>query len=183
MAYHNTVKTCEYCGADFREKDYRQRYCDHSCAATASNIARGSRPKENKLCVSCGRKLAKHQTKYCTRECQRAMLDEKFIGPWLNGQVSGSNARGILKPIYRRYLLKLADHACTRCGWCEANPKLGRPILTIDHKDGNWRNNKIENLIVLCYNCHTLTPTFGALNIGNGAGSRGTYDRTAIIYE
>ena len=50
------------------------------------------------------------------------------------------------------------------------NVSPGRPQvpLTINHKDGDWRNSVEDNLEVLCPNCHSLTPTYGALNMGNG---------------
>ena len=34
----------------------------------------------------------------------------------------------------------------------------------IHHIDGNHYNNEESNLQLLCPNCHSLTPTFGALN-------------------
>lgn len=37
-------------------------------------------------------------------------------------------------------------------------------VLQIHHIDGNHYNNEESNLQLLCPNCHSLTPTFGALN-------------------
>ena len=40
--------------------------------------------------------------------------------------------------------------------------------LEIEHIDGNALNNKEENLILLCPNCHSLTKTYRGANRGNG---------------
>jgi len=58
--------------------------------------------------------------------------------------------------------------ACVMCGWAERNPVTGKIPLHIDHIDGDWRNNRPENLRVLCPNHHALTANYGALNRGNG---------------
>ena len=80
------------------------------------------------------------------------------------GEESGSDKDGILRRCFRNYLIEEANHRCTKCSWGEPNPIIGVPILTVDHIDGDWKNNSYGNHVVLCYNCHTLTYTFEALN-------------------
>jgi 5-methylcytosine-specific restriction endonuclease McrA len=43
----------------------------------------------------------------------------------------------------------------------------GKPIeCALHHKDGNKHNNKIDNLEILCPNCHSQTDTYTAKNKG-----------------
>ncbi|AWK08853.1 HNH endonuclease signature motif containing protein [Streptomyces spongiicola] len=49
-----------------------------------------------------------------------------------------------------------------RCALCGMEPVWhGRRLpLEIDHIDGDWRNNRAENLRFLCPNCHSTTDTY-----------------------
>jgi hypothetical protein len=53
-----------------------------------------------------------------------------------------------------------------RCARCGIEPLWrGRPLpLEVDHVDGDWRNNRIGNLRLLCPNCHCVTDSYRGRN-------------------
>jgi len=56
------------------------------------------------------------------------------------------------------------DDICEECGGEAAWN--GHPLsLQVDHIDGNNRNHRLENLKILCPNCHSQTHAYGAKNI------------------
>ena len=62
----------------------------------------------------------------------------------------------------RKYLLKNRNHECENCNLKFWN---GENIpLSVHHIDGDAMNNKLDNLQLLCLNCHGLTPNFGRKN-------------------
>jgi Zn finger protein HypA/HybF involved in hydrogenase expression len=73
-------------------------------------------------------------------------------------------------PTYQTYKLKLRlisegikVNVCERCGVSEWN---GSPLnCELDHIDGDRSNHRLENLKILCPNCHSQTPTFRSKNI------------------
>ena len=165
------MKTCQNCNEDFEVKDKRSKFCSRSCAASYNNRVspKRERTRRNINCLHCSSELLSknNSTKFCNNECHRTYAQKLEIDAWLSGG-SGSTSTGELKRLFRRYLLDEAENKCTECGWSIANPVTGTVTLTIDHINGDATDNKRKNLKVLCYNCHTLTPTFNALNRGNG---------------
>ena len=52
-----------------------------------------------------------------------------------------------------------------RCCRCHNTLWLGQPIpLELHHKDGNKNNNALNNLEILCPNCHYFTETYKTKN-------------------
>ena len=57
------------------------------------------------------------------------------------------------------------DYQTFKCGLTMWN---GLPIpLELHHKDGNRTNHKLDNIEILCLNCHAQTETFRAKNINH----------------
>jgi len=57
----------------------------------------------------------------------------------------------------------LLDYCCSKCGITEWN---GRGLtLHLDHINGISNDNRIENLRLLCPNCHSQTETYGGKNV------------------
>ena len=70
------------------------------------------------------------------------------------------------------------DYACATClnpGQWEGR----RLVLQIDHRDGDFHNNLVENLRLLCPNCHSQTANFAGRGRGRfssvgDSGAQGT---------
>jgi DNA-binding transcriptional ArsR family regulator len=56
----------------------------------------------------------------------------------------------------------LKDNRCELCGITEWH---GKPLnMQLHHRDGDGTNNQLENLELLCPNCHAQTDTYGGRN-------------------
>lgn len=73
------------------------------------------------------------------------------------------NGNAIRAANARDALIALRGHKCECCGLTEW---LDKPIvLEVHHQDGNHLNNELENLKLLCPNCHALTENWRGKNI------------------
>jgi hypothetical protein len=63
----------------------------------------------------------------------------------------------------RLFLAGIKTPRCEECGWAQKSPD-GRIPLEIDHVNGDSRDNRLDNLKILCPNCHSLRPTHRGKN-------------------
>lgn len=130
------------------------------------------------ICLNCGCEYNIYRSskgKFCSNKCQAEYEYKQFIENWKNGEESGlSGEYGISRHI-RRYLFEKYNCSCQICGWNEVNPFTGNIPLEIHHMDGDYTNNKEENLQLLCPNHHSLTESFKSHN-KNGRKGRKKYN-------
>jgi 5-methylcytosine-specific restriction endonuclease McrA len=130
-----------------------------------------------KYCIVCNNniKSRKKEVQFCSSKCQHEHSNTIKVQQWLNGEISGMKKGARIINAVRSYILDKAEHQCEVCGWNKINPITGRSPLEINHIDGDAGNNRPENLQVICPNCHSLTPTWKALNKGKGNKERLRY--------
>lgn len=180
--FKNEEVKCINCYTVFKSTvSQNRKFCTQSCSAIFNNKKRKKEEdekEENKdkkirirkdrkigTCLNCNieivRNNGKTKAKYCSNKCQSTFQMNLRIG-----NKTASSA------IMKRYLILEHGEKCMDCGWCGVNPVSGRVPIELEHIDGNSENNSLENLKLLCPNCHSLTPTYKALNIGNGRYKR-----------
>jgi hypothetical protein len=120
------------------------------------------------VCYNCGTSC---KSKYCNNVCQKEAQHKEKVRSWLAGELVILVKRSSSLTI-RKFLIEQSGEKCSLCGWSERHPITGKVPVELDHIDGNSSNNLPSNVRLLCPNCHSLTPTFRALNRGKGRVGR-----------
>ena len=128
--------------------------------------------KARRKCRNCGNECDKPVKFYCNNTCQFQYQNKIKIESWLNGEDKGFATNGQIRPFIRNYLIIKKKYSCEMCGWNKKNPTTNKSTLEVHHLDGNYKNNNISNLQILCPNCHSLTDSHKNLNKGNGRKER-----------
>ncbi len=138
-------------------------YCSRACSIAA-------RVSRIRIC-GCGKIIKSYVTRTCSKTCTaREVAKEKTL-EWLEGRRVGGSWYGVHQWV-REWLILQKGECCWQCGWREVHPTTGKIPIQVDHIDGNPNNHAPHNLRLLCPNCHSLTPNYGALNRGRGRTER-----------
>lgn len=140
------------------------KYCSLRCFREANLAA----PRA--LCLNgCGKRVKAAAKRYCSFRCMHAYrYATKARTLVLDGGIYGHVPPHFLA----RVLRDVYGERCVNCGWAERHQKTGKVPVEVEHIDGDWQNNRLENLTLLCPSCHALTLTFRALNRGHGRAHR-----------
>ncbi len=160
---------------------HQKKYCSSRCATIHTapgrkcsketrrkiSLALGGEgrilPDALKKCRFCDKTV---RGQFCNSTCQREFVYQEFVRKWKEGIDSGTRKQGPASFV-RRYFLEKYKYKCQKCGWgIEPNPtdNPGKSPLCLHHIDGKRKNNKEDNLEILCPNCHILTKTYGGRN-------------------
>ena len=139
---------CSVCSRLYTRQKRQLNQWD-TCSIQCTNVAKGNAILYS--CDHCENLFFKSKSKvnasksgklFCCRTCKDAAQSYMLeIQPDHYG--SGSD--------YRKKAFKQYAPVCARCDYSNTD------ALEVHHKDKNRENNSIENLEILCANCHTLT--------------------------
>ncbi len=159
-AYEKDAKKCKCCNKDLPYHKRKNKYCSRSCSISTNNkgVRRHGKSPIAHPCKCCD-KITTNKT-FCSKDCQfnfvqRQVWESIRAGTWINN--------GATSKTLRKFLFADRGYKCEHC--CQSK-WLGEPILlTVHHLDGDATNNRLDNLKILCWNCHALTKNFGSKNL------------------
>jgi hypothetical protein len=123
---------------------------------------------DEKICLNCESPLTNRSKKFCSTKCQIDYQNNKLIDSWLEGRHDGRRGKTSTARWIKTFLINLFGNKCMECGWGETNEHTNNIPIELEHIDGDFTNNDITNLELLCPNCHSLTKTYKGANKGNG---------------
>ncbi len=119
-----------------------------------------------KTCINCGTVKRSNGKKYCGLSCQHQFQYKEKVRKWLAGEIDGQRGKTATCSWIKRYIIETRGRLCECCKlsmWMEKEIP-----LDLEHSDGNFLNNKIDNLKLLCLNCHGQTDTYKSKNRKKG---------------
>lgn len=171
-----TYGECEECGIPLT--NHQARFCGYSCSNRGSNnpmankawvethpdFAHKARCAVVHLCPRCGGETPRKKT-YCSKACKTAASIERGKSTFLAQLTTNSRMKsGAVRRRGIRY--GVLEAKCVGCGLEEWTSSFGTSSpLQLDHINGVNTDNRLENLRILCANCHTQTDTFCGKNI------------------
>jgi len=172
------ITSCKNCNKEVRRlknqfEKSKNHFCNRSCSVSYNNKISPKRKKTIKepvykipkikqkvYCDHCSLDIShKYNKRFCSIRCSQSHIRLEKIA---SGKFSAK--------VGKRHLLDTLGQVCSVCNLSEW---MGKVIpIELDHIDGNHENNSLDNLRLLCPNCHAQTETYKGKNKGNGRAYR-----------
>ncbi len=160
---HHAIKNrrlCKTCKAPVKKKT--RRYCEDCRPSRSYRCGRLSVIH----CDFCGREFypRSSRVRYCGKDCSRLAHSIRMRGKGNSHYKTGTSYADWFKKM-RPVILERDGHCCVACGAKNAQQVTRRVLkrggyqkrsrLTIHHIDNQPPNNIAENLVALCWVCHS----------------------------
>jgi hypothetical protein len=126
-----------------------------------------SKKYSEKTCPVCGN-VSRRRGLHCSQTCVAKPKRDKKIKEWLNGNHNGMRGKTSTAYWIKSYMIEQHGENCVKCGWGKINPHTNKVPIELNHIDGDFTNNRPENLELICPNCHSLTDSYKGANKKEG---------------
>jgi hypothetical protein len=138
-----------------------RKFCGSSCAAKFNNKVYPKRThgRTKPICLNCGNiiEYGRYNRKYCNNKCQNDKIQKDILNKVQNEEFDKLGNKSSIDRTSKKYLIKTYGEKCMKCGWDEINKWTKKVPIELNHIDGNPENHSLENLELICPNCHSLT--------------------------
>ena len=136
---------CPKCQEEAREERFKDQRIEVKCAYCGKKIIRPLNKVQN----------SKSGLFFCCKQHKdlAACLEYGLEAVWPE-HYNRMTKVGATKNTYRQAAFRNKENCCANCGWNE-----DIDVLEVHHIDENRENNTLENLLILCPNCHRKLTT------------------------
>lgn len=179
MPKHPIYSQCVRCQKDITILNYsktgfsrQKKFCSDKCASQYKYHSDLINHKPNVSCKYCSKLIYKkprlikqsktglffctveHKNKFYSSEENKEFLPKHYFKSKNKIKKNKTKKKNTNRATFYRQLvfeIHKVPKICNRCGYCQNDA-----AIIIHHKDRNRKNNTIENLEVLCCNCHLI---------------------------
>lgn len=158
------MRLCNQCG----QETNNPAFCSRSCSAKYNNHKFPKRKNKDLATINCVEckalfKMTRASQKYCTNNCKFIHIQKTRDEQIIQNKGFSENATNLT---IRQFLIRQHGNYCMICGLDANDWQCKKLTLIVDHVNGDCKNQKLDNLRIVCPNCDSQLDTYKAKNKG-----------------